>query len=85
MLPLPAIVRAPAPAAGYAVFVVEPDGERTVARIRPVRLGDLSGNRITVREGLRGDETVVVMGAPLLTDGEAVQIIPEGETRVARN
>jgi RND family efflux transporter MFP subunit len=85
LLPLSAIVRAPAPASGYAVFVLERNGERSTARIRPVQLGDLQGNRIAVRDGLKRDENVVVMGAPLLSDGQAVQVIPEGEKHVARN
>jgi multidrug efflux system membrane fusion protein len=85
LLPLSSIVRAPAPANGYAVFVLEKDGDRRIARIRPVQLGDLQGNRIAVREGLQRDESVVVMGAALLSDGQAVQIIPEGEKHVARN
>jgi multidrug efflux system membrane fusion protein len=85
LLPLSSIVRAPAPANGYAVFVLEKDGDRRIARIRPVQLGDLQGNRIAVREGLQRDESVVVMGAALLSDGQTVQIIPEGEKHVARN
>jgi RND family efflux transporter MFP subunit len=85
LLPLSAIVRAPPPASGYAVFVIERDGEHSTARVRPVQLGELQGNRIAVREGLGRDENVVVMGAPLLSDGQSVQIIPEGEKHVARN
>jgi multidrug efflux pump subunit AcrA (membrane-fusion protein) len=85
LLPLSAIVRAPASAGDYAVFVIEGDAARSTARIRPVKLGDLQGNRIAVREGLQRDDRVVVMGAPLLADGEAVQIIPEGEKHVARD
>jgi multidrug efflux system membrane fusion protein len=85
LLPLSAIVRAPPPASGYAVFVVDTEGGAASAHIKPVQLGDLQGNRIAVLEGLRSDDRVVVMGAPLLADGQAVQIIPEGETHVARN
>ena len=85
LLPLSAIVRAPAPATGYAVFVVEGSGSTLNARIRPVQLGDLQGNRVAVRDGLQRDDRVVVMGAPLLADGESVQIIPEGDKHVARD
>jgi RND family efflux transporter MFP subunit len=84
LLPLSAIVRAPA-TSGYAVFVVEGSGSSLSARIRPVQLGDLQGNRVAVREGLQRDDRVVVMGAPLLADGESVQIIPEGDKHVARD
>jgi RND family efflux transporter MFP subunit len=85
LLPLSAIVRAPAGAGEYAVFVVEGEPGRTTARVRPVKLGDLQGNRIAVREGLQRDDRVVVMGAPLLADAVSVQIIPEGEKHVARD
>jgi RND family efflux transporter MFP subunit len=85
LLPLSAVVRAPAPAAGYAVFVVDQGAGAARAHVRRVQLGELLGNQIAVRDGLRGDERVVVMGAPLLADGQSVQIIPEGETHVARN
>ncbi|HYY52907.1 MAG TPA: efflux RND transporter periplasmic adaptor subunit [Myxococcales bacterium] len=85
LLPLSAIVRAPSGGAEYAVFVVEGEAGKSSARIRPIKLGDLQGNRIAVREGLQRDDRVVVMGAPLLADGEAVQIIPEGEKHVARD
>ena len=78
-------MRAPASAGEYAVFVVEEEAGRTNARLRPVKLGDLQGNRVAVRDGLQRDDRVVVMGAPLLADGEAVQIIPEGEKNVARD
>jgi RND family efflux transporter MFP subunit len=85
LLPLSAIVRGPQGTTRYAVFVVEGEGGRTSARIRPVKLGDLQGNHITVSEGLQRDDRVVVMGASLLADGESVQIIPEGEKHVARD
>jgi multidrug efflux system membrane fusion protein len=85
LLPLSAIVRSPAGSHGYAVFVVEGEAGASRARIRPVTLGDLQGNRIAVREGLQREDRVVVMGAALLADGESVQIIPEGEKHVARD
>jgi multidrug efflux pump subunit AcrA (membrane-fusion protein) len=40
-----------------------------------VRLGEVSGNRIAVRDGLRAGERVVVRGAMIVDDGQTVQII----------
>jgi hypothetical protein len=40
-----------------------------------VRLGQVSGNLIAVREGLSAGELVIVRGATIVTDGQAVQII----------
>jgi multidrug efflux system membrane fusion protein len=41
-----------------------------------VRLGDVSGNQIAVREGLVGGERVIVRGATIVADGQAVQVMP---------
>jgi membrane fusion protein, multidrug efflux system len=82
VLPLSAVVRAPGRTAGFAVFVVGSDGR---AHVREVVLGELRGNKVTVQSGVSGEDRVVVLGAPLLADGEKVQIIPEGDGHVARN
>ncbi len=76
VLPLSAVVRPAAGADGYAVFVVEEQGGRPTARLRRVKLGDAVGNRIAVTDGVRTGERVIVAGAALTTDGEAVQIVP---------
>jgi multidrug efflux system membrane fusion protein len=60
----------------YAVFVVEPDGERHRARLRRVTLGDIRGDLIEVSAGLRGGERVVVRGATLAVDSQEVRVIP---------
>jgi multidrug efflux system membrane fusion protein len=74
LVPLAAIVRPAGDTATYAVYVVA-DSSGTTARLRRVRLGEVSGNLIVVREGLRAGERVVVRGATIVTDGQAVQII----------
>jgi RND family efflux transporter MFP subunit len=60
----------------YAVFVVEDAGGKTFARVRPIVLGDVSGNTVTVTSGLRIGERVIVSGATLVHDGEPVRIVP---------
>ena len=76
LVPLNAVVRPPGEATGYAVFVVESRGERSVARLRRVELGDVSGNLIRVTSGLQGGESVIVRGATLAVDSQTVRIIP---------
>jgi RND family efflux transporter MFP subunit len=76
VLPLSAIVRPPGAADGYAVFVVEDQGGRATARLRRVKLGDAVGNGIAVTDGVKVGDRVIVAGASLTTDGEAVQIVP---------
>lgn len=74
VVPLAAIVRPAGDTANYAVYVVA-ESSATTARLRRVRLGEVSGNLIAVREGLQAGERVVVRGATIVTDGQAVQII----------
>jgi RND family efflux transporter MFP subunit len=75
-VPLAAIVRPPTDSSGYAVYVVTDSAAHARARVRPVRLGDVSGNQIAVREGLSGGERVIVRGATIVADGQPVTVIP---------
>ena len=63
----------------YAVFVAEGEAETATVRARDVGLGRISGNRVAVESGLKVGDRVVVSGASLLTDGDAVRVIPGGE------
>jgi multidrug efflux system membrane fusion protein len=75
-VPLAAVVRPAADSTGYAVYVARDSGGKTVARLRPITLGDVSGNLIAVREGLAPGERVIVRGATLATDGQVLQVMP---------
>lgn len=75
-VPLTAIVRSTAGGDEYAVFVVERNGDRDVARSRPVTLGTVRGNMMMVMSGLAAGDRVVVMGANLVHDQEHVHVIP---------
>jgi len=76
LVPLSAIVRPAGDTTGYAVYVLTDSAGHSAARLRRVALGEVSGNRIAVREGLAGGERVIVRGATLVTDGQQVQVIP---------
>jgi RND family efflux transporter MFP subunit len=78
-VPLSAIVKAK-PSGGYAVYVAEGPDASTVVRAREITLGEISGNRVEVRTGLKSGERVVVTGASLLRNGEPVRIIPGAES-----
>jgi multidrug efflux system membrane fusion protein len=73
-VPLAAVVRPAGDTTGYAVYVVA-DSPSTSAKLRRVQLGDVSGNLIAVRDGLRSGDRVLVRGATIATDGQAVQIL----------
>ena len=75
-VPLTAVVRAAPGSDQYAVFVAEKDGTTEIARRRSVTLGEVLGNGIAVRQGVARGERVVISGATLLVDGEAVRTIP---------
>lgn len=73
-----AVVKSKNPGA-FAVFVAEGKDETAVARLRDVRLGRVSGNRVAIDSGLEVGARVVVSGASLLTDGDPVRVIPGSE------
>ena len=75
-VPLTAIVKAPGESEGYAVFVLEGDGENATARLHKVSLGEVVGNRIAVTSGLKAGDRVVVTGATIVADGDKVRVIP---------
>jgi len=74
-IPLSAIVRNEKRPDQYAVFVIDETSGDTV-HARHVTLGGVQGNLVAVTNGLASGERVVVMGATLLKDGEAVRVIP---------
>jgi len=76
VLPLSSLVRAKSDARGFAVFQVEESGGQAKVALRDVHLGQLVGDRVLVRDGLAVGDRVVTLGAGLLHDGDAVQVIP---------
>jgi len=76
VVPLSAIVRPGQDPAGYAVVLVEEQAGKTVARVRPVTLGETYGNLIGVSRGVKVGDRVVVTGATLVGDGEPVRVVP---------
>ncbi|MCG8554862.1 MAG: efflux RND transporter periplasmic adaptor subunit [Proteobacteria bacterium] len=61
---------------GNGVFVVD---EQSVARWRPLTLGQVIGDQIVVEAGLEGGEMVVVVGHRSLSDGDALILARQGE------
>jgi RND family efflux transporter MFP subunit len=75
-VPLSSIVRAAGSQQGFSVFVIEPQGEKTIAHLRRVQLGDFHGNRMGIVSGVAVGEKVIVTGGPMVRDGESVDVIP---------
>jgi RND family efflux transporter MFP subunit len=76
VLPLSALVRSRKRADQFAVFALDESRSPPVVLLRDVELGQFLGNVIPVRAGLLAGEKVVVQGASLLSDREAVRVIP---------
>jgi RND family efflux transporter MFP subunit len=80
VVPLTAVVRSRTNPQGYALFVVEEKDGKQIARIRDnIELGEVYGNMITVTKGVRVGDPVIVTGATLVNDGQAVLVIPPPE------
>jgi multidrug efflux system membrane fusion protein len=76
VIPLGAVVRSLHDPSRFAVFVVEEQEGKTVARSRDIEVGETYGNQIGVTQGLRVGERVVSVGATLTAEGEQIQVIP---------
>lgn len=76
VVPLSSVVRSTKRADGFAVFVIEDQGGKNVARERAVEIGDTFGNMISVTQGLKVGERVVEVGGTQLKDGEVIQVLP---------
>jgi multidrug efflux system membrane fusion protein len=74
-VPVAAIVGSEGGSQKYAVFVVEDQRGKPVARARDVTLGPVLDNKVAIRQGLKAGEQVVTTGAPLLIDGEKVRVV----------
>ena len=75
VVPIAAVVRSPKTPGGFAVFVLDGDGDRAPARLHEVRLGEVVGNGVIVMEGIAAGQRVVTRGATLLHDGDEALVI----------
>jgi RND family efflux transporter MFP subunit len=73
-VPLTAITRSQDNA--YAVFVIEEQAGKQLARLRHITLGEAFGNSIVVTNGIKIGELVITLGATQVADGEVVQVVP---------
>ncbi len=64
------------PDGGYSLFVVETQGDLSIARLRSVRIREGQGQRVAIESGLSGAERVVIRGNEQLRDGDAVIVEP---------
>ncbi len=75
VIPLSAVIRPTQNPQGYAVYVLEDQAGKTLARLRNVELGEAYGNMVGVKTGLNLNERVITTGATLIKEGWQVQVI----------
>jgi multidrug efflux system membrane fusion protein len=71
-IPLSAIVTSPVKGK-YAVYTVDSDNGQQIVRRRQVELGQTFGNDVAVLSGVKTGESIVIIGANLLNEGDAIQ------------
>jgi multidrug efflux system membrane fusion protein len=74
-VPLSAVIRDPEHAGGFAVMTLAGDSDTESAHLRAVELGDVYGNMIGARQGLKPGDRVVTTGVTLLSNGDTVRVI----------
>jgi multidrug efflux system membrane fusion protein len=76
VVPLGAVVRAPADPQGFAVMcLVQRDG-KTYASAQVIEIGQTFGNSIEVMRGLRAGQRLIAVGGSLVHDGQEVRVLP---------
>jgi RND family efflux transporter MFP subunit len=70
----------------FFAFVAVNEGKGTVARQKPLKLGDTIGNDFAVLDGLKPGDHIIVSGTQFLQDGAAIaeQIVNDGSSAAAR-
>ena len=74
-VPISAVLRSKQDPQGYALYVVETQNDKTVARLQDVQLGDVHGNRIAVLGGVSSGQQVIVSGVTSVWDGGLERIV----------
>ena len=76
VVPLSAVVRAPANPNGFAVFRLQDRGGKTYAIAQNITPGNTYGNSLEILSGLTAGQRIVGLGGELLRDGQEVRLLP---------
>jgi multidrug efflux system membrane fusion protein len=74
VVPLAAVVSPGDGSNNFNVFLVVREGNKDVARRRPVQPGAAYGNMVSIAEGVSLGDRVLLNGATLVNDGQAVRV-----------
>jgi RND family efflux transporter MFP subunit len=76
VVPLSAVVRAPADPKGFAVFRITGSDGKSYASAQPIEAGQTFGNSIEVTRGLTAGQKIISTGSAQVRDGQQVNILP---------
>ena len=76
VVPLTAVVRAPADPNGFAVFRLIERGGKSYASAETIEIGETFGDSIEVTRGLSAGQKIISLGGAQLHDGQQVSVIP---------
>ena len=76
VVPLSAVVRAPADPKGFAVFRITGRDGKSYASAQPIEAGQTLGNSIEVTRGLTAGQKIISIGSAQVRDGQQVNILP---------
>jgi multidrug efflux system membrane fusion protein len=76
VVPLSAVVRAPADPNGFAVFRLIERGGKSCASAQTIAIGQTFGNSIEVTRGLTAGQRIIAAGASMVHEGQQVSLLP---------
>jgi hypothetical protein len=76
VVPLSAVVRAPADPKGFAVFRITGRDGKSFASAQPIEAGQTFGNSMEVTRGLTAGQRIISIGSAQVRDGQQVNILP---------
>jgi multidrug efflux system membrane fusion protein len=76
VVPLAAVVRAPADPNGFAVFRLTERVGKSYASAQTIEIGETYGDSIEVTRGLSPGQRIITLGGALVHDGQQVSVIP---------
>jgi RND family efflux transporter MFP subunit len=76
VVPIESVVSAADGSKTFSIFVVTHQGDKDTVHRRTVQPGPAFGNMISILQGISRGDRVVINGATLLNDGQAVHVIP---------
>jgi multidrug efflux system membrane fusion protein len=76
VVPLSAVVRAPADPNGFAVFRLIERAGKSCASAQTIGIGETIGNTIEVTHGLAAGQKIIVLGGAQVHNGQEVSVIP---------